>query len=54
MPPGCPTSTAPSCSAGTPAELVLYAYGRKSVARVEFEGDADDIAALQKTDLGIS
>ncbi len=39
---------------GTPAELVLYAYGRKSVARVEFEGDADDIAALQKTDLGIS
>jgi uncharacterized protein (TIGR03085 family) len=39
---------------GTPAELVLYAYGRKSVARVELEGDADDIAALQKTDLGIS
>ncbi|WP_020144022.1 TIGR03085 family metal-binding protein [Terracoccus sp. 273MFTsu3.1] len=39
---------------GTPAELVLYAYGRKSVARVEFEGDADDIAALQRTDLGIS
>ncbi|MGO4360390.1 TIGR03085 family metal-binding protein [Terrabacter sp. 2TAF16] len=39
---------------GTPAELVLYAYGRKSVARVEFEGDADDIAALQKTALGIS
>src|SRR6478735_8698643 len=39
---------------GTPAELVLYAYGRKSVARVELEGDADDVAALQKTDLGIS
>ncbi|KRF44753.1 hypothetical protein ASH01_12335 [Terrabacter sp. Soil811] len=39
---------------GTPAELVLYAYGRKSVARVEFEGDADDIAALQETALGIS
>ena len=39
---------------GTPAELVLYAYGRKSVARVELEGDADDIAALQRTDLGIS
>ena len=39
---------------GTPAELVLYAYGRKSVARVEFEGDADDVAALQKTALGIS
>jgi len=39
---------------GTPAELVLYSYGRKSAARVEFEGDADDIAALQKTALGIS
>ena len=39
---------------GTPAELVLYAYGRKSVARVEFEGDADDVAALQETELGIS
>jgi uncharacterized protein (TIGR03085 family) len=39
---------------GTPAELVLYAYGRKSVARVEFEGDADDIAVLQKAELGLS
>lgn len=39
---------------GTPAELVLYAYGRKTVAQVELEGDADDIAALQGADLGIS
>jgi uncharacterized protein (TIGR03085 family) len=39
---------------GTPAELVLYAYGRKEVARVEFQGDADDIAALQEAELGIS
>ena len=39
---------------GTPAELVLYAYGRKDVARVELEGDADDIAALQRAELGIS
>lgn len=39
---------------GTPAELVLYAYGRKDVARVELEGDADDIAALQQAELGIS
>jgi uncharacterized protein (TIGR03085 family) len=38
---------------GTPAELVLYAYGRPAVARVELEGDADDIAALQQADLGI-
>lgn len=39
---------------GTPAELVLYAYGRQEVARVQLEGDADDIAALQQADLGIS
>ncbi len=38
---------------GAPAELVLYAYGRPAVARVELEGDADDIAALQQADLGI-
>ncbi len=38
---------------GAPAELVLYAYGRAAVARVELEGDADDIAALQQADLGI-
>ena len=53
MPRSCPTTTAPSCSAGAPAELVLYAYGRAAVARVELEGDADDIAALQQADLGI-
>ncbi|MFM6848026.1 MAG: TIGR03085 family metal-binding protein [Terrabacter sp.] len=39
---------------GPVGELVLYAYGRKSVARVTFEGDADDIAALQGAELGIS
>ncbi|MEW1953741.1 TIGR03085 family metal-binding protein [Terrabacter sp. NPDC080008] len=38
---------------GTPAELVLYAYGRKDVARVELGGDADDIAALQEAELGL-
>jgi uncharacterized protein (TIGR03085 family) len=38
---------------GTPAELVLQAYGRTSVARVELEGDADDIAALQQADLRV-
>lgn len=38
---------------GTPAELVLYAYGRTSVARVELGGDADDIAALQGAELGL-
>src|SRR4051795_12166529 len=38
---------------GTPAELVLYAYGRKGVARVQLEGDADDIAALQEAELGL-
>ena len=38
---------------GTPAELVLYAYGRKDVARVELSGDADDIAALQQAELGL-
>jgi uncharacterized protein (TIGR03085 family) len=39
---------------GPVGELVLYAYGRKSVARIAFEGDADDIAALQGAELGIS
>ena len=39
---------------GAPGELVLYAYGRSSVARVELEGDADDIAALQEAQLGLT
>lgn len=38
---------------GTPAELVLYAYGRTSVARVELGGDSADIAALQGAELGL-
>lgn len=32
---------------GTAQELVLFAFGRTGVARVELSGDADDIAALQ-------
>lgn len=39
---------------GAPGELVLYAYGRTSVARVELEGEADDIAALQGAELGLT
>ncbi len=39
---------------GAPLELVLFAYGRQDVARVEASGDADDIAALQGAHLGIS
>lgn len=38
---------------GLPSELVLYLYGRKDQAVVEFAGDAADIAALNGTDLGI-
>ncbi|MEO7752419.1 MAG: TIGR03085 family metal-binding protein [Terracoccus sp.] len=37
---------------GEPAELVLYAFGRKDVAAVELEGDPADVAALQETGLG--
>ena len=39
---------------GRPEELMLYSYGRTSVAEVDLEGDADDIAALQSVHLGIS
>ena len=39
---------------GRPEELLLFAYGRTSVAQVDLEGDADDIAALQGAHLGIS
>lgn len=39
---------------GAPGELVLFAYGRTSVARVELEGDADDIAVLKGAELGLS
>ncbi len=39
---------------GRPEELLLYSSGRTTVAEVELEGDADDIAALQGVHLGIS
>ena len=39
---------------GRPGELLLFAYGRKEVAQVDLAGDADDIAALQGTHLGIA
>ncbi|MDN5797538.1 MAG: TIGR03085 family metal-binding protein [Intrasporangium sp.] len=38
---------------GRPQELVLYAFGRTGVARVDLSGDADDIAALQAGQLGV-
>ncbi|MBQ0849740.1 TIGR03085 family metal-binding protein [Streptomyces sp. NPDC057621] len=34
---------------GDPAELVLFAHGRQSVADVEVDGDKDAIAKLQET-----
>lgn len=33
---------------GTPLELLLHAFGRTSVARVEVEGDDGDVAALAR------
>jgi uncharacterized protein (TIGR03085 family) len=39
--------------AGTPAELVLYAYGRKDAAQVELTGDPDAVAAFEQVQLGI-
>lgn len=38
---------------GGAQELVLFAFGRTSVAKVDLSGDADDIAALQATRLSI-
>ncbi|MFI1565928.1 TIGR03085 family metal-binding protein [Streptomyces sp. NPDC020490] len=39
---------------GEPSELLLYSYGRQSVAKVEVEGDKDAIAKLGATkELGI-
>jgi uncharacterized protein (TIGR03085 family) len=34
---------------GEPSELLLFAYGRQSAARVELEGDKDAIARLRET-----
>lgn len=39
---------------GEPGELVLFAFGRQDVARVELEGDKDAIARLQDARLGIA
>jgi uncharacterized protein (TIGR03085 family) len=38
---------------GTPAELVLFAYGRGDHADVQFEGGADDVVALREARLGL-
>ena len=38
---------------GEPGELALFAFGRGEVARVEFSGDADDIAALKGSRFGV-
>lgn len=38
---------------GRPPELLLYAFGRRSVAQVELSGDDGDIAALQAGRLGV-
>lgn len=35
---------------GEPAELLLFAYGRQTVAKVEVEGDANAVAKLRGTD----
>ncbi|HKX67512.1 MAG TPA: TIGR03085 family metal-binding protein [Intrasporangium sp.] len=38
---------------GTPAELVLFAYGRGDHADVQFEGQADDVVMLRQSKLGL-
>jgi hypothetical protein len=39
---------------GEPSELLLFAYGRQSAAKVELEGEKDAIAKLHETkQLGI-
>jgi uncharacterized protein (TIGR03085 family) len=38
---------------GTPAELLLYAYGRTEAARVQVSGDADALAAFANTPLDV-
>jgi len=39
--------------AGDPAELTLYAFGRRAHARVELTGDAADLARLDQASLGL-
>ncbi|HET7400076.1 MAG TPA: TIGR03085 family metal-binding protein [Intrasporangium sp.] len=38
---------------GEPAELVLFAFGRTTVAQVDLQGDPDDVAALREARLGV-
>jgi uncharacterized protein (TIGR03085 family) len=38
---------------GLPAELAMFVYGRQDHARVDLAGEADAVAALRGTDLGI-
>jgi uncharacterized protein (TIGR03085 family) len=38
---------------GEPAELALFAFGRQSVAKVDYDGTAADVAAAQGARLGI-
>ncbi|WP_345035507.1 TIGR03085 family metal-binding protein [Streptomyces sannanensis] len=38
---------------GEPGELLLFAFGRQNVARVELEGDKEAVARAQEADLGI-
>jgi uncharacterized protein (TIGR03085 family) len=38
---------------GEPAELVLFCFGRQSVAQVELDGDADLVERLRTTSFGV-
>jgi uncharacterized protein (TIGR03085 family) len=38
---------------GEPIELLLFSFGRRTVARVELDGSAEDLAAVQKAPVGI-
>jgi uncharacterized protein (TIGR03085 family) len=38
---------------GEPVELMLFAFGRRSVARVTLDGSAEDIATVTKAPVGI-
>lgn len=38
---------------GEPSELLLFAYGRQRVARVELDGDKDAVARVQDAKLGL-
>ncbi len=38
---------------GLPSELVMFLFGRTSHARVELDGDPDDVASLEAASLGV-